>query len=895
MVFVGLVLAAGFYWGWQTWEEVVGNESEHLQTLSAAVATSTHATLHGLQISLQLLDHQLEGIAGRGASSQAYPLMHWYLQMQPQVAAVGIATADGGIFTTGKQGKALTALWQELSPARSSSPTGIPLSAGQRHALRACLQSARFCVGPPVEIHTKPGDAGIWTIPMRQPSIGRYPALLILLPLAQGRLPSWQHLPIRTEGSLYLLQTNGFLEARFPVPTATSFAVPQSGIAVRYLQSHPNLQSGTFVGLAKAADQWRMGAMVRVPGYPLVAGVGIGYMTLWARWWDLFQGTFWGLLVLLGLSILGYRFLRSIDREREGAAQALWENRERAEVTLRSIGDAVVVTDYNGQIRDANPAAERLLNLYCPEDCGQTLNQFLTRDESVENEGSPHPATESPQRELQTTQSPVQVNSATGEPRWIERSAAPMHDREGGEIGMVWVLRDVTEHRRLQEQLAYQATHDMLTNLPNRRLFLARLGQYHDQTLYPGSLMVGILDLDGFKQINDRYGHGFGDALLQEVAQRLQQLARGSLDVVARLGGDEFAVLFPGIESIAVAKARAQAVLDTLRTPLEVEGMNVLLSASLGLTYYPADDTVSAELLRHADLALYAAKDAGRDSYRFFHEDMDQFQDRSMEICRMTEAALEQGCLVLHYQPIVEAQGGPVGVEALLRMHHPERGLLPPAAFASALDSPRLARRIGQFVLATALRQNQSWHQQGIPLRVSINISPHHLLDPAFFSDLQTALAAHPDLPADAVEIEVTETAPLQDFRKAQEVLLACHQLGVRVALDDFGTGSASLTYLQKLPAHTIKIDQSFVRDILHDPKDYAIVSGVVTSARLLGLDVIAEGVETLEHAALLHQLQCQCFQGYAIARPMPAEQIPDWVSRYNPLFAQDDSTNPNQ
>lgn len=251
----------------------------------------------------------------------------------------------------------------------------------------------------------------------------------------------------------------------------------------------------------------------------------------------------------------------------------------------------------------------------------------------------------------------------------------------------------------------------------------------------------------------------------------------------------------------------------------------------------------------------------------------------------MTEEALEQGQLVLHYQPIVEAERGPVGVEALLRMNHPQQGLLTPAAFASALDSPRLARRIGQFVFATAFRQNQSWHRQGVHLRVSVNISAHHLLDPAFLSDLQAALDAHPELPPEKVEIEVTETAPLQDFRKAQQVLLSCQQLGVRVALDDFGTGSASLTYLQKLPADSIKIDQSFVRDILHNPKDYAIISGIVTSARLLGLEVIAEGVETRDHAALLHQLQCQCFQGYAIARPMPSDQVENWVKQYNQLF----------
>lgn len=251
----------------------------------------------------------------------------------------------------------------------------------------------------------------------------------------------------------------------------------------------------------------------------------------------------------------------------------------------------------------------------------------------------------------------------------------------------------------------------------------------------------------------------------------------------------------------------------------------------------------------------------------------------------MAEAALNQGRLLLHYQPVVEKTNGPVAVEALLRLDHPERGLLPPAAFASALDAPRLARRIGCLVLESALAQAEVWHRQELPLRVSVNVSAYHLLDQAFLSDLQTALDTHADLPASAVEIEITETAPLQDFARARETLLACNRLGVRIALDDFGTGNASLTYLQKLPAQTIKIDQSFVRNILHDPRDHAIVAGVVTSAHLLGLQVVAEGVETAGHAALLTQMQCHCLQGYAIARPMAPELIPDWVRRYKPMF----------
>lgn len=257
----------------------------------------------------------------------------------------------------------------------------------------------------------------------------------------------------------------------------------------------------------------------------------------------------------------------------------------------------------------------------------------------------------------------------------------------------------------------------------------------------------------------------------------------------------------------------------------------------------------------------------------------------------MVQAALEGQRLVMYYQPLVTLRNGlddprkaVIGFEALIRMVHPERGILPPAVFAEALDHPRLARRIGCFVLDTVLAQGEQWQRQGLSLRLSLNISARHLLDPEFLNDLQAALAAHPGVAPEMCEIEVTESAPMLDFQKAQETLQVCNDLGLRIALDDFGTGSASLSYLQKLPAQTIKIDQSFVRDILNDPRDFAIVAGMTTTAKMLGLEVVAEGVESAAHLQLLETLDCQVMQGYLFSRPMPAAAVPDWVSSFKIL-----------
>ncbi|WP_308389851.1 EAL domain-containing protein [Acidithiobacillus sp. AMEEHan] len=429
--------------------------------------------------------------------------------------------------------------------------------------------------------------------------------------------------------------------------------------------------------------------------------------------------------------------------------------------------------------------------------------------------------------------------------------------------------------------LRNQALRDQLTALPNRALFLDRLEIARAQSLRNERLLgVALLDLDGFKQVNDRLGHAAGDQLLQAVVQRLQAQLRAG-DTLARMGGDEFGLLLPGLERLDDLHALCERLLSTIRESVDIQGEAVSVSGSLGVTLYPLDDNDSATLIRHADMALYAAKDAGRDQFHLHTLALDDAVLEEAEMRVLLEQALQEGYLVLHYQPIVSRAGAVLGVEALLRLQHPEKGLLSPAAFFPVLDHPHLARPIGRFALDTALRQGEIWQREGLSLRISVNISARHLLDTRFLKDLQEALARHPSLPPEQFEIEITESAPLADLAEAQSLLAACHRLGVRIALDDFGTGNASLSYLQKLPIHTIKIDQGFVRDMIQDPKDLAIVAGVITTARMLGLEVIAEGVETLEYAALLTKMGSVRLQGYLFSKPIPAERIPGWIKQF--------------
>ncbi|OCX72152.1 EAL domain-containing protein [Acidithiobacillus thiooxidans] len=430
--------------------------------------------------------------------------------------------------------------------------------------------------------------------------------------------------------------------------------------------------------------------------------------------------------------------------------------------------------------------------------------------------------------------------------------------------------------------LRNQFLRDPLTALPNRLLFMDLLENAQNQTLRMERLLgVAILDLDGFKQVNDRLGHGAGDQLLQAMVQRLQTQLRAG-DTLARLGGDEFALLLPGLERLDDLEGLCERLLTAVRAPLVIEGESVSVSGSLGVTLYPLDDCDASTLMRHADMTLYAAKDAGRDQFQLYNLIFDEAMQTEVDARLLLETSLRENHLCLHYQPIISTSGQVLGVEALLRLQHPKRGLLPPAAFFSALDHARLARPVGCFVLDAALHQAVCWQEAGLSLRVSVNISTRHLLDGRFLEDVQAALVKYPSVNPGQIEIEITESASIHDLAGAQNLLLACQRLGLRVALDDFGTGNASLTCLQQLSADTIKIDQSFVRDVIEDPKDLAIVTAIITASRMLGMEVVAEGVETAEHAELLIKTGCNYMQGYFFSRPLPAEDIPSWIAHFS-------------
>ena len=458
-----------------------------------------------------------------------------------------------------------------------------------------------------------------------------------------------------------------------------------------------------------------------------------------------------------------------------------------------------------------------------------------------------------------------------------------VRDAHGHTQQYVALSSDITALKEHGQKLEYIAHYDALTTLPNRVLLADRLQQSMTLTQRREQpLAVAYLDLDGFKSVNDRYGHDAGDQLLVAVATSMKEALREG-DTLARLGGDEFVAVLVDLESVASAVPILNRLLAAAAQPVNVDGLALQVSASVGVTFYPEGKDVDADqLLRQADQAMYQAKLAGKNQYHIF----DALQDSSIRshhesIDRIRRASRERE-FVLLYQPRVDMYKGTViGVEALIRWQHPERGLLPPAMFLPTIEEHALSVEIGEWVIDTALTQMEAWQAAGLALPISVNVGARQLQQAGFVDRLRAMLAAHPKVRPTDLELEVLETSALQDLVQISSVIAACGEIGVSFTLDDFGTGYSSLTYLKRLPVARLKIDQSFVRDMLDDPDDLAILEGVLGMAAAFRREVVAEGVETVEQGAMLLQLGCRRAQGYGIAPPMPAGEIPAWAASW--------------
>ncbi len=542
--------------------------------------------------------------------------------------------------------------------------------------------------------------------------------------------------------------------------------------------------------------------------------------------------------------------------------------------------EGILISDADNRIIDINPAFTQLT--------GFSREEALGRDPRFLSSGRQSPEFyERMWKAISTLgewQGELWNRKKSGDIYPEQLSIVAVKDNQGQLQHYVGAFTDISLLKQHEADLDRIAHYDMLTSVPNRRLLNDRLEQALARARRHGkNLAVCYLDLDGFKPINDQYGHDAGDQMLIEIAHRLQSMSRGD-DTVARLGGDEFVLLWNDIADEADCARALERILSKVSEPIALNGEPASVSASIGVTLYP-DDPVDAEsLLRHADHAMYTAKQLGKNCFQIFDSRLERQITAQSDLLAKVAHSLEQGHFELYYQPKVDVLSRcVVGAEALLRWNDPILGLLEPDEFLSLIEGDNLALRMGRWVIERSMQQAKAWHDMGMDLPISINIFPRHLKYHTFIDDLRQAIDSYwPGMPPHRLLLEIVETsAAAEALEPVEEVIQACQQLGVGFSLDDFGTGYSSLVYLRRLSLEELKIDRAFVRDMLKDPGDKAIVVSVIGLGKAFGLRVVAEGVETKRQANALKRLGCTIAQGYGMGRPMPAWAFQKWYANY--------------
>ncbi len=568
-------------------------------------------------------------------------------------------------------------------------------------------------------------------------------------------------------------------------------------------------------------------------------------------------------------------FNQALQRER--AAIALRESEERYRLIVELSPDAILI-EIDEKIVFTNHAA-RLLFCEAEGDClsgkgllslaDSTCHQKVA-DELQRLRNGHHQCSES--EELA-----VRLNGSTFEVA-VQRVTLTYN----GKNAVQMIARDISSRKQLEHQLAYQATHDPLTGIPNRKRLLEILSEalnYADRYQFP--VWVAFLDLDRFKFINDHYGHRVGDKLLINLTRRLQAVMRKT-DTVGRYGGDEFILMLRGGPEDNMNAVMVERIMASVNEPMEIDGHHLQLSCSLGLAMYPDNGTTPDSLIDNADIAMYRAKESGRNRYQFYTQEMNQQHQERSQIESALYNVLESGELFLEYQPQLDLQSGQVkGVEALLRWQHPELGLLTPSRFISIAEESGMIGPIGKWIIKQACQQCAQWQQAGLgKLRVAVNLSVRQLDAYELFSTIETALAVSALTP-DCLELELTETLMMSDLEHTLEVLNKLRKMGVTIAVDDFGTGFSSFTFIKQLPLDCLKIDQSFIQELANREDNKIIVRTFIQLAHNLKLRVIAEGVETPYQREFLHAHGCDEIQGYVFCKPLLPQAMGVWLKEH--------------
>jgi diguanylate cyclase (GGDEF)-like protein/PAS domain S-box-containing protein len=562
--------------------------------------------------------------------------------------------------------------------------------------------------------------------------------------------------------------------------------------------------------------------------------------------------------------------------EHKAAEDALFEEKERAQVTLNSIGDAVLTTNLPGNVTYLNLVAEMLTGWSSENAIGRPLTEVFKIVDGATRQTAPNPAqlAISENRTVGLAADSVLLRR-DGFESAIEDSAAPIHNRDGQVAGAVIVFHDVSESRAMSLKMAHLAQHDFLTGLPNRVLLTERLSRAIGQARrHSKRVALMFIDLDFFKHINDSLGHTIGDQLLQEVAERLKLCIRDT-DTVCRQGGDEFVILLAEIEHAQDAVPVAEKLLAAFSESCVIGEHELHVSLSVGISIYPDDGMDSDEVMKNADTAMYHAKANGRNNYQFFTKEMNTRAVQRLYVEGNLRRALKHGEFMLHFQPKIDlGTGRMVGSEALIRWMDPAHGLVNSSQFMPIAEESGLIVPIGNWVLREVCRQVCAWQESGLMVvPVSVNISAVEFRHKNFLESVATILKETGMQPG-LLELEFVESILMHDAESSVTVLESLKALGIQLAIDDFGTGYSSLSYLKRFPINTLKIDQSFVQDIVIDQDNASIVSAMIGMGKSLKLRVVAEGIETEAQLAFLRTLHCDEGQGFLFGHPVPADQF---------------------
>ncbi|MCF8474864.1 MAG: EAL domain-containing protein [Emcibacter sp.] len=546
------------------------------------------------------------------------------------------------------------------------------------------------------------------------------------------------------------------------------------------------------------------------------------------------------------------------------------------EAILNAISDVLVTTDIDGNIMTCNRAVRDMFSYTAEEVIGQNLLLLINTPHILSETDIPKLFFNIDEDEQLKKQSGT-GNKKNGISFPIELNIREVTIKDEKQFTIV--ISDVTERHEAEILIREMALHDSLTGLANRNLLQQRLDDaIRMARRMEKKISVMFLDLDGFKPINDLYGHATGDKLLRVVANRLESCAR-EVDTVARIGGDEFAIIYTNINNATDVSKAAQRILDCVKKPIVINGNSHQIGTSIGISFFPLDTEDPEELIRMADVALYQAKNEGKGGYRLYNPKMDSKAKSDRQIEMDLEKAIKNDELILHFQPMLSTlDNSIIGAEALVRWQHPEKGMIPPFAFIPIAENSELILRLGQKILEMACIQGKAWQDMNMPeFRVCVNISARQFQAKDFIDNVEKALMLS-GIDPNRLELEITEGMVIGDTEAVAKKLHILADRGISLAIDDFGTGYSSLAYLKRFPVHQLKIDQSFIKDIAHDHEDAAITDAVIQLGHSLGLTVVAEGVETEEQARILRQKRCDVLQGYFFSKPIPVNEFEPWA-----------------